>query len=74
MNQQTGKYIIVIGAVVVIVGVVVYFFGNKLHWLGRLPGDVRIEKENFHFYFPLATMILLSVLLTVIINLVRRFL
>ncbi|GAA4740908.1 DUF2905 domain-containing protein [Flavisolibacter ginsenosidimutans] len=74
MNQQTGKYIIVFGAFIVVVGAIVYFFGNKLHWLGRLPGDIRIEKENFRFYFPLTTMILFSVLLTLIINLVRRLL
>jgi hypothetical protein len=74
MNQQTGKYIIVFGALVLAVGIVVYFFGNKLHWIGRLPGDVRIEKENFRFYFPLTTMILASVLLTILVNLIKRFL
>lgn len=74
MTQQTGKYMIVFGAVVVAVGVVVYFFGNKLHWLGRLPGDLRIERANVRFYFPLATMLLFSILLTVIVNLLRKFL
>ena len=69
-----GKYIIVFGIVVVLIGAVIYFFGNKLHWVGRLPGDIRIERENFRFYFPITTMILFSVLLTVIVNLVRRFL
>lgn len=56
------------------VGAIVYFFGNKLNWVGRLPGDIRIEKENVRFYFPITTMILFSVLLTVIVNLIRRFL
>lgn len=74
MNQQTGKYIIVFGIVVIVVGAIVYFFGNKLHWIGRLPGDIRIERENFRFYFPLTTMILFSVLLTVLINLLRKIL
>jgi hypothetical protein len=72
--QQTGKYIIVFGGLIVLIGVVVYLFGNKLHWIGRLPGDIRIEKENVRFYFPLTSMILFSVLLTIIINLVRRIL
>jgi hypothetical protein len=72
MNQQTGKYIIVFGVLVVLVGAIVYFFGNKLHWVGRLPGDIRIEKENFRFYFPITTMILFSILLTVIVNIIRR--
>jgi hypothetical protein len=74
MNQQTGKYIIVFGAIIVVVGAIVYFFGNRLNWIGRLPGDIRIERENFRFYFPITTMILFSLLLTVIVNLVRRIL
>lgn len=74
MSPQTGKYIIVFGGLIILIGVAVYFFGNKLHWIGRLPGDIRIERENFRFYFPLATMIFFSVLLTLIVNLLRRFL
>ena len=57
MNQETGKYLIVAGCLLAIAGVVIYFFHNKLHWIGRLPGDIRIEKENFRFYFPITTMI-----------------
>jgi len=74
MDQQTGKYILVFGGIVILIGAVVYFFGDKLHWIGRLPGDIRIERENFQFYFPITTMILFSVLLTVIVNLIRRIL
>ncbi|RYF84733.1 MAG: DUF2905 domain-containing protein [Chitinophagaceae bacterium] len=74
MDQQTGKYIIVFGVIVILIGAAVYFFGDKLHWIGRLPGDIRIERENFRFYFPITTMILFSVLLTVIVNLIRRIL
>jgi O-antigen/teichoic acid export membrane protein len=73
MDQNTGKYIVLIGSFVVLVGVVVYFFGDKLHWIGRLPGDIRVERENTRFYFPITTMILLSLLLTLIINLIKRF-
>lgn len=74
MDQNTGKYIIVFGAIVVIVGLMIYFFHDKLHWIGRLPGDIRVEKENFRFYFPITTMILLSLVLTLVINIIRRFL
>ena len=74
MNSDTGKYLILIGGAVVVIGIVIYFFHDKLHWIGHLPGDIRIEKQNFRFYFPITTMILFSVLLTVIISLIRRFL
>lgn len=73
MNPNTGKIIIIIGAVIVLAGIVVYFFHDKLNWLGRLPGDVRIEKENFKFYFPITTMILLSLLITLIAQVIKRF-
>lgn len=65
---------ILFGVLLVVVGAIVYFFGNKLHWIGRLPGDIRVERENLRFYFPITTMILFSLLLTVIVNLIRRIL
>ncbi len=74
MDQNWGKYIIFIGLALVLVGLLVYFFSDKLHWLGRLPGDIRVERENFRFYFPLTTMILLSLLLTLVVNLIKKFL
>lgn len=74
MNSETGKYIMLAGGAIVIIGIVVYFFADKLHWIGHLPGDVRIERENFRFYFPITTMIIASVLLSVIIAVVRKFL
>jgi hypothetical protein len=72
MDQNTGRYIVFAGAGIFIIGVVVYFFHDKLNWIGRLPGDIRIERENFHFYFPVTTMILFSLLLTILINLIRK--
>ncbi|MGN6180268.1 MAG: DUF2905 domain-containing protein [Mucilaginibacter sp.] len=68
MDNQTGKYIIIIGAVILLIGVIVYFFGSNLRWLGHLPGDIRIEKENFRFYFPLTTLILLNLLIFIIVR------
>jgi uncharacterized membrane protein HdeD (DUF308 family) len=73
MNSGTGKIIIIIGVVILLAGVLVYFFHDKLNWIGRLPGDVRIEKGNFRFYFPITTMILLSLLITLIAQIIRRF-
>jgi len=74
MDTQWGKYMIGIGLLIIVIGVIVYFFGDKLHWIGRLPGDIRVEKENFRFYFPITTMILASLLLTLIVNLIKKFL
>lgn len=71
--QAIGKYIVSIGVVLVIIGLVLHFAGNSLNWLGRLPGDIRIEKENHRIYIPITTMILISIVLTLIINLIRKF-
>ncbi|GAA4457810.1 hypothetical protein GCM10023189_29110 [Nibrella saemangeumensis] len=74
MNPSTGKLIMLIGAGVVLIGVVIFFFGDKLGWLGRLPGDIRIEGRNGgDFYFPIVTCIVLSILLNLIIVLIRKF-
>jgi hypothetical protein len=46
---------------------------GRLPWLGRLPGDIRIERENIKVFFPLGTMLLLSLVLTIVLNLIARF-
>lgn len=74
MDQNTGKYIIVFGLFLLLAGILIYFFHDKLHWIGHLPGDIRIEKENFHFYIPITTMILFSILLTLLIGVIKKFL
>lgn len=68
--QQTGKYLIIGGLIVLIAGLILYLFGHKLSWLGKLPGDIRIEREGFSFYFPLTTGILISVLITALVKLI----
>ena len=73
MNSQTGKWIVATGVLIVIAGILIYFFHDKLNWLGKLPGDIRIEKENFRFYFPITTMIIISVVLTLLINIFKKF-
>ena len=72
MNPATGRYLIFIGLAVVLIGVVVHFLHDKLHWIGRLPGDIRIERENFRFYFPITTLILFSIMVNVLIVLIRK--
>ncbi|MDB5197737.1 MAG: hypothetical protein JWP88_2108 [Flaviaesturariibacter sp.] len=73
MEGQAGKMLLVLGGVIIIIGLIVYFGGNHLRWLGRLPGDIRVERENFRFYFPVVTMLLLSLVVTIVINLLRRW-
>jgi len=72
MNSNTGKYMIIAGVLIVLLGVLIYFFHDKLNWIGKLPGDIRIEKENFKFYFPITTMIIFSLVITIIIQLIKR--
>lgn len=71
MNSDTGKFVIALGAIILLLGVIIFFFHNKLHWIGNLPGDIKIERTNFRFYFPLTTMILLSLLLTILVRIWR---
>jgi len=66
-----GKTLIVIGLVVAAIGVVLTLAG-RIPWLGRLPGDIYIKRENFTFYFPLATSIIISIILTLVLWLFRR--
>ena len=69
---QIGKILIIAGIILVIAGVIIYFAGNRLNWIGHLPGDIRIEKENVRFYFPVTTMIILSIVVSLIIWIVRK--
>jgi len=69
MDSQTGKYLIIIGGAILVIGVVIYFFGGSLKWIGHLPGDIRIKKGNFRFYFPVTTLILLNLLIFLLFRL-----
>jgi membrane-anchored protein YejM (alkaline phosphatase superfamily) len=73
MDQQTGKYLLIAGLIIVVAGILIYFFHDYFKWIGRLPGDIRIEKENFRLYFPLTTMIIFSLAITIIIQIFKRF-
>jgi Protein of unknown function (DUF2905) len=73
MNPETGKMLMGIGGAILLAGVLIYFFHDKLHWIGHLPGDIRIEKGESRFYFPITSMILFSVLLTILLRIIRKF-
>ena len=66
--SEIARTLIVAGVVLIIVGLTVSVFG-KIPWLGKLPGDIYIKKENMSFYFPLSTCILISIVLSLILYL-----
>ncbi|WP_018144100.1 MULTISPECIES: DUF2905 domain-containing protein [unclassified Thioalkalivibrio] len=68
--NATGKWLIIIGGLIVLIGLLWPWLG-KIPW-GRLPGDIVIERENARFYFPLTTMIIVSVVITILLALFRR--
>ncbi len=65
-----GRLLLIGGALIAAAGLLLMLFGRL--GIGRLPGDIFIQRENVTFYFPLATMILVSIILTIILNLIRR--
>ncbi|MGV3539870.1 MAG: DUF2905 domain-containing protein [Rufibacter sp.] len=71
--QPVGKYLVLVGALFVLVGLAFWLLGPRMDWFGRLPGDIRVERPGFKLYAPLTTMLLLSVLLSLVLWLIRRF-
>jgi uncharacterized protein YybS (DUF2232 family) len=69
--DSVGKLLIVFGLLIAVVGVILLLAG-RLPWLGRLPGDISIQRGNWTFYFPLATSLLISIVLTLIFWVIGR--
>jgi len=69
--QQLGRFLVITGIVIAAVGGLLLLSG-RVPWIGRLPGDIMIQRRNFTFYFPLATSILLSLVITFILWLLGR--
>jgi len=69
--HEIGRMLVVFGLLIALVGVALVLVG-RVPWLGRLPGDVHIQRGNWTFYFPLATSLLLSVVLTLILWILGR--
>lgn len=66
-----GRLLIILGVVLILAGLLLTY-GGRIPWLGKLPGDIRIERENISFYFPLASSLLVSLLLSLLFWLFRR--
>ena len=71
MDRSFGLLVVVGGVFVILIGLLIYSGG--LGWFGRLPGDIRYESGNVRVYVPIVSMLLISLALTVIFNLLRRF-
>ncbi|HEY6111501.1 MAG TPA: DUF2905 domain-containing protein [Chthoniobacterales bacterium] len=70
--RELGKFLVMLGAIVLLLGLILWS-GFAPKWLGRLPGDIRIEREHSAFYFPIVTCIILSIVLSVLLSIFRRF-
>jgi hypothetical protein len=66
-----GKMLILLGVFIILVGLLL-LVGEKIPWIGRLPGDIVIRKEKFSFYFPITTSILISIILTLLFWIFRK--
>jgi len=67
-----ARWLILAGAVLVVVGLILHYAPGVLNWFGRLPGDIRIEGARGKFFFPITSMVIVSIVLTVLINLFKR--
>jgi hypothetical protein len=66
-----GKMFIILGFLLIIVGIA-FMLGDKIPFIGKLPGDIMIKKERFSFYFPITTSIIISIILTILFSLFRK--
>jgi hypothetical protein len=66
-----GRMLMIVGAALLLLGAL-FSFGARIPWLGRLPGDIVIERDNFRFYFPITTSIVISIILSLLAAAFRR--
>jgi hypothetical protein len=71
MNSSPGPLLVMLGVVLIVIGLLVWAGGFK--WFGHLPGDIRIERESVRIYVPLASMLVVSVVLSLVLYLRRLF-
>jgi uncharacterized membrane-anchored protein YitT (DUF2179 family) len=71
-DMPIGKMLLIVGLVIMAIGAILTWVPGLLSWIGKLPGDVRIEREGSGFYFPIVSMIIISIVLTILANLLFR--
>ncbi len=71
--EELGKWLLLFGVLLAVIGGIILLIG-KVPWLGRLPGDIVIQRDNYSCLFPLATSLVLSIVLTVLLNIALRLL
>lgn len=69
--EQYGKYIIIIGLLIVVAGILISVYG-RIPFLGRLPGDIHIQRDGFNLFIPITTSILLSIILSILFRLIQK--
>jgi peptidoglycan biosynthesis protein MviN/MurJ (putative lipid II flippase) len=72
VRGEIAKFLILAGVILVLAGIAV-MLAPKIPWIGRLPGDIDVKGKNFRIYFPIVTCIILSILLTILLNLINIF-
>ncbi len=71
--MEVGRLLIAVGLLLVVLGLIWLYAPGLLSWFGRLPGDIRLEREGFRFYLPLTSMLLVSLILSLWFNLLLRW-
>jgi len=72
MTQAVGKTLMLIGGIFFLLGIV-FFFGEKIPYLGKLPGDINIKKDNVQFFVPITTSVILSLIISLVLWLISHF-
>ena len=71
--MEIGKWLIYIGFTISVLGLIFFIFGDRLGFLGNLFGDLKYESENIKFFFPFTSMLIISIIFSIIINIISKF-
>jgi len=72
LMQEIGRFVVIIGVFLVVAGAILWRFPSLFGWMGKLPGDISVQKGNFSFYFPVVTCVIVNIVVTLLSWLFRR--